>query len=133
GVAPADAFMSYVNANHLEGYLFPSTYLLMPNTTAEAVAHRLHQEFVRNVEPEFSKHPATRLGKNQVIILASIVQREAVLPEEQPMIAAVYINRLIRKMRLEADTTVQAALGFWKKGLTLQDLRIDSPYNTYVH
>lgn len=132
-LAPAQAFMEYVQANKLEGYLFPATYLFMPGASVESIAHRMHEEFTRNVEPEFAKHTVMRLSKTRVVVLASIVQREAVLPGERPMIAAVCLNRLTKRMRLEVDPTVQYALGYWKKGLTLQDLRTDSPYNTYVH
>lgn len=133
GIASADEFASYAKENRLEGYLFPATYQFMPNTPVDVAARRMRQEFIRNVGPEFSKHSITRLSKERVVILASIVQREAVLPQEQPMIAAVCLNRLTKRMRLEVDPTVQYALGSWKKGLSLQDLRIDSPYNTYIH
>jgi len=132
-VAGAKEFMDYVQANRLEGYLFPDTYDFMPNTPADQVAHRMHQEFKRKVEPEFDRFPPSRLNRAQAITLASIVQREAILPQERPMIAAVSLNRLAKRMRLEMDPTVQYALGGWKKGLTLQDLRVNSPYNTYMH
>ena len=133
GVTSESEFMDYVNANNLEGYLFPDTYDFIPGTPADAVAHRLHEEFDKRVAPEFAKHPPSKLSKAQVIILASIVQREATKPEERPMIAAVSLNRLQKRMRLEMDPTVQYALGGWKKGLTLQDLKVNSPYNTYLH
>lgn len=132
GVASSEEFMKYVNANHLEGYLFPDTYDFMPNTPADAVAHRMYQEFKKRVEPELEKTPS-RLNHSQVVTLASIVQREATLPQERPMIAAVSLNRLAKRMRLEMDPTVQYALGGWKKNLTLQDLKVNSPYNTYMH
>ena len=70
---------------------------------------------------------------HQAVTLASIVEREAVLPGEQPMVAAVYLNRMRIRMRLQADPTVQYALGYWKKGLTSEDLQNPSPYNTYVN
>jgi UPF0755 protein len=78
-----------------------------------------------------------------VITLASIVEREAVVASERPLIAAVFLNRLRAGIPLQADPTVQYAIaadpasvatyGWWKKELTLDDLKVDHPYNTYVH
>ncbi|HWQ28370.1 MAG TPA: endolytic transglycosylase MltG, partial [Dehalococcoidia bacterium] len=79
----------------------------------------------------------------QVVTLASIVEREARVPEERPLIASVFLNRLRLGIPLQADPTVQYALandpanveafGYWKSELTVDDLRLDSPYNTYVY
>ena len=94
-------------------------------------------QYKKNIAPLFKQYP-TDLTEKQVLTIASIVEREAVHHEERPKIAAVYLNRFRIGKRLEADPTVQYALGFslkenryWKKGLTLSDLRIDDPYNTY--
>ncbi len=78
--------------------------------------------------------PKPELSFEEALILASIVEREAVLKAERPIIAAVYLNRLKKKMPLQADPTVQYALGrgHWKKGLTRADLQTPSPYNTYL-
>ena len=80
----------------------------------------------------FSKGFPQGLDEKKVLILASIVEREAADAAERPLIAAVYINRYRKKKALEADPTVQYALGYWKKGLTFADLRVKSPYNTYA-
>lgn len=133
GVSSAREFAAYVEANKLEGYLFPTTYHFAPASGAEKVARRLRAEFERQVSPLYSSRPQTRYTLHQILTMASIIQREAVRPEEMPMIAAVYYNRLRLRMRLEADPTVQYALGYWKKGLTLKDLQNPSPYNTYNH
>ncbi|MDE2237706.1 MAG: endolytic transglycosylase MltG, partial [Elusimicrobia bacterium] len=134
GVCDAELFKTYVRANRLEGYLFPTTYFFDPNTPAEKVAQRMRAEFDRRVPPEYqAAQPKPRLTLPQAMTLAAIVEREAVLPQERPMIAAVYLNRMRIGMRLEADPTVQYSLGFWKKGLTLSDLKDDDPYNTYIH
>lgn len=143
-ISSTEEFMAYVQANRLEGYLFPTTYHMTPGMRAEDAAHMMHMEFRRTVQPEFDKNPPGRLSPQQVVILASIVEREAVLKHEKPTIAAVYLNRLARRKLLEADPTVQYALsegayekglkpkyGYWKKGLTLKDLKLDSLYNTY--
>ncbi len=133
GVCPASGFEKYAGENRLEGYLFPTTYFFEPSSP-EAVAHRMYEEFKKRVEPEYNAvNPKPNLTLNQVLTLASIVEREGVKSEEKPMIAAVYVNRMRLRMRLEADPTVQYALGYWKKGLSLDDLRTPSPYNTYVH
>ncbi|MBI3552997.1 MAG: endolytic transglycosylase MltG [Elusimicrobia bacterium] len=134
GVCKADSFERYAGQNRLEGYLFPTTYFFEPGASPEAAAHRMHQEFKKRVEPEFtSASPKPELTLNQLVTLASIVEREGARAAEKPMIAAVYLNRMRIRMRLEADPTVQYALGHWKKGLSSDDLRTPSPYNTYVH
>ncbi|HVC09295.1 MAG TPA: endolytic transglycosylase MltG [Elusimicrobiota bacterium] len=134
GVCKAYDFMRYVERNRLEGYLFPSTYYFDANESPAQVAERMTREFqdkMASVYDGFTPKPALTLA--QSLILASIVQREAYLQSERPMIAGVYLNRLKMRMRLQADPTVQYALGYWKKELTTQDLKIDSPYNTYLH
>jgi UPF0755 protein len=80
---------------------------------------------------------AQGLSVHEAVTLASIIEREAVIPEERPRIAAVFLNRLERGMKLETDPSIQYVLGlqasgsWWKTDLTQQDLQIDSPYNTY--
>lgn len=123
----------------LEGYLFPDTYRLARDATAEAMIRRMLENFGRKVTSEkIAGARARGLSLHQVITLASIVEREAVLPEERPLIASVYLNRLTAGMKLDADPTVQYALGYqpdqktwWKSPLMLEDLQVDSPYNTY--
>ena len=132
GIAPADAFEAYAKANRLEGYLYPTTYFMSLGMDPEVVAHMMHAEFEHAAAPLYSRLASnSRLTFDQAITLASIVEREAVHPREKPMIAAVYLNRLKRRMRLEADPTVQYALGHWKHSLSHKDLLTDSPYNTY--
>ena len=134
GVTKAEDFEAYVLANRLEGYLFPTTYFFFQRLRAEEAAHRMHKEFEKEVLPEIQKAgPPVRLSEYQIVTLASIVEREATKVEEKPMVAAVYLNRLARHQRLAADPTIQYALGYWKRGLTLKDLHVVSPYNTYVH
>ena len=134
GVCRAADFLAYVKANGLEGRLFPTTYFLEPASEAAHAAGRMKQEFKRRLEAEYEAAGLKpNLTLQQFLTLASIVEREAVHPEEKPTIAAVYLNRMRKRMRLEADPTVQYALGYWKKGLTSEDLRTESPYNTYIH
>lgn len=125
-------FMNIVKKENLEGYLFPSTYYFSKNMSEEEVIRHFLDTFDKNVRPLFSKYSfPSGLDEKKVMILASIVEREAIFDEERPLVAAVYINRLKKNMPLEADPTVQYALGYWKKGLTYKDLEIPSPYNTY--
>ncbi|MCX7641752.1 MAG: endolytic transglycosylase MltG [Elusimicrobiales bacterium] len=127
-----DKFMEIVKKRNLEGYLFPSTYYFSKGMSEEDVINHFLDSFDKNVKPLFSKYSFPEgLDDRKVIILASIVEREAIFDEERPLVAAVYLNRLKKNMPLEADPTVQYALGYWKKGLTYRDLEIPSPYNTY--
>ncbi|MDD5628937.1 MAG: endolytic transglycosylase MltG [Elusimicrobia bacterium] len=134
GLCPAADFMRLAANERLEGYLFPTTYFFEPGTDAAHVSARMRAEFDRRLGSEFARTASKPgLTMHQVLTLASIVEREAVLASEQPMVAAVYLNRMRIRMRLQADPTVQYALGYWKKGLSLEDLRNPSSYNTYVH
>ncbi|MCX5785784.1 MAG: endolytic transglycosylase MltG [Elusimicrobia bacterium] len=132
GVTRVEPFLALVRKEKLEGMLFPSTYYLKKNTPAREVINLLKSEFDRQIAPLFSKGFPQGLDEKKVLVIASIVEREAVDAAERPLIAAVYLNRYRKKMALEADPTVQYALGYWKKGITLTDLRVKSPYNTYA-
>lgn len=126
----------------LEGFLFPDTYEWRVEEGAEALVTRMVGEFLRHFDPERRELVARRgLSPREAVTLASIVEREAVRPEERPLIAGVYYNRLALGMPLQADPTVQYALAeprvpapagvLWKYDLTLADLEVPSPYNTY--
>lgn len=134
GVADAADFAAYAKLRKLEGRLFPSTYHFPPGYGAERAAARMTEAFDREIGAAYANaNPKPSLTLDEALIVASIVEREAVLPQERPVIAAVYLNRLKKRMMLQADPTVQYALGVWKKGMTREDLKIPSPYNTYVH
>lgn len=125
-----------------EGFLFPATYAFSKDTPAEDVVRRLLQGFQDNVYAQISLE-GTGLDLMEAVTLASIVEREAAVASERPLIASVFLNRLRAGLPLQADPTVQYALagdpasvrryGYWKKDLTEADLDVDSPYNTYVH
>ena len=127
------------NAPTMEGLLFPGTYLIPREADLNTVLQTILGTFAANVDAEIIDG-FTRQGLSvyQAVILASIIEKEAVLDEEKPMIASVFYNRLADGMRLETDPTVQYALGYqeslqtwWKSPLTGEDLGIDSPFNTY--
>ncbi|MFN3704534.1 MAG: endolytic transglycosylase MltG [Thermoflexales bacterium] len=128
----------------LEGYLFPDTYRLPEQPTAQDVILRMLDNFNQKVSPLLEQYQAAGGGwtSHELITLASIVEREAVIAAERPIIASVYFNRLRVGQPLQADPTTQYALGYqasqktwWKKGLTVEDLRYADPggYNTYVY
>lgn len=129
----------------LEGYLFPDTYLVpAEGATAIDVLVRQIDTFDARIVPLYQQARAaesTQLTLHQVLTLASIVEREAVVPEERPAIAGVYLNRLRQGMKLDADPTVQYAMGYqpqsdqwWKTPVSLEEYSsADSPYNTYLY
>jgi len=133
GIIPAGAIA--------EGFLSPGEYTLQRTTSAEQLVFLLLQGFSSRLTPElrsgFSNHGLTVY---QAVTLASIIQREAMQDVEMPMIASVFYNRLASNMPLQADPTVQYALGYnavkgtwWTNPLSAQDLEFNSPYNTYVY
>jgi len=137
-VAKAADFIALAKKQNLEGFLFPSTYFFEPNTPPQTVINVLKKEFDAKIGPLLASGLPDYLTARDVLTIASIVQREAVFDDERPLVAAVYLNRMRMKKHLEADPTVQYALGYsaeegrwWKKGLTLADLQFNSPYNTY--
>lgn len=123
--------------NSLEGFLFPDTYIIEPEMSAEELVAAMLTNFDTRVDDSLRLAIADQgLSLYDAVVLASIVEREAILPEERPRIAAVFLNRLAIGMNLDADPTVQYALapnqedGWWPQ-LSLADLQVDSPYNTY--
>jgi UPF0755 protein len=126
------------NARTLEGFLYPATY----NLPRRPSANELTSEMVKRFKEEWSRirstlqiAPATGLTEH-VVTLASLVERETPKPEERPLVAGVFENRLGKNMRLQCDPTVIYALeqtGQYKGALTGADLQFDSPYNTYEH
>ena len=116
----------------LEGYLFPDTYLFPPGTTARVAVQTMVRRFEQAWKPEWTARLDTfALSRHELITLASIVEEEAKLPQERPIIAAVYWNRLRRGMLLQADPTVQYALPQYQARLLYRHLAVRSPYNTY--
>ena len=117
-------------ATSLEGFLFPATYEI---GTATTVPYLIDQQLAAfdatfgTVNLKFAK--SRNLTRYDVLIIASMVEREVVDPSERPLVAGVMYNRLKRKMRLDIDATVQYAVGEWRQ-LTAADLASDSPYNT---
>ncbi len=123
----------------LEGFMFPDTYQLPPDITAEGLRDMLLRTFKDRIGQALRDAAlAQNLTLHQAVTLASIIEREAVWRDEHPMIASVYRNRLDIGMKLEADPTVQygiqGARGLWWPQITRADYYdVQSPYNTYLH
>lgn len=123
-----------------EGFLFPDTYLIPKGANADTAISILTNTFDTKYTNEMeAKAKNLNLSTKEVVILASLVEREARLAEDRQPMASVLLRRLEEPMRLQIDASVQYSLGYskeektwWKKGLTVEDLKNDSAYNTYV-
>ena len=121
-----------ISGPSLEGYLFPDTYQFVRGLSPEEILGRMVQRLRGKLTPELIDRASARgLDVHQLLTLASIIEREAVDPEEQRLISAVFWNRLRLGMPLQADPTVQYAVAKERRALTRADLAIDHPYNTY--
>ena len=122
-------------ADDLEGYLFPDTYSLPRKATPDQLVQRMVTAFRDVLSPEIVQRAAARgLSVRELLTLASLVEKETAKAEERPVVAAVYANRLRIGMGMQCDPTVIYALervGKYTGNLTRDDLRFDSPYNTY--
>ncbi len=121
------------NAN-LEGYLFPDTYRIAKGATERDIITQMLGDFQKRVlvpnHADFAHYPG---GVAAAVNLASLIEREAEVPGDRTLISAALTNRLHRKMRLECDATIEYALPEHKSRLFYRDLKVDSPYNTYLH
>jgi UPF0755 protein len=123
-----------IPADDLEGYLFPNTYNFFYDESPYAATGKMINQFHANL-PDSFEHKAKRLGLSpyEAIIMASLIEKEAMLDEERPIISAVYHKRLKIGMRLQCDPTVIYALGGLNRPLYSRDLEFNSPYNTYKY
>jgi UPF0755 protein len=118
----------------LEGMLFPATYDVRPRNSAAAFVDQQLTAFRDNFAMvDMARARKANLTSYDVVTIASMIDREALVPAERPLVAAVIWNRLHDGMLLQIDATIQYALGKTKPVLTYNDLKIDSPYNTYKH
>lgn len=115
-----------------EGFIFPDTYRLAKGVTEEELLSMMVKQFDSKLTPEYRQR-ASVLGVSlrEVIIMASLVEKEAKLSEERPVIAGVFANRVKLGMPLQSCATIQYILGYPKAELTINDTQISSPYNTY--
>lgn len=116
-----------------EGFLFPKRYEFPKGTSATRMTARMLEQYsLETGGLNFARAPeGLGLSEREVVTVASLIEREAANDEERPVVASVIYNRLREEMPLQIDATVQYALGAQKEDLSLQDLKVDSPYNTY--
>ena len=123
-----------IDSNSFEGYLFPDTYLLPEDASPEDVINKMVFEYNNNITPAMRTRMAEiNLSENEVLTLASIIEGEAIFDSERPRISGVYHNRLKKRMRLQADPTIQYIIEDSPRRLLNKDLKIESPYNTYLN
>lgn len=123
-----------IQASSLEGYLFPDTYYFFEGTSGRKVLVTMIDEFWKNFNKTFIER-TNELGftVHEVVTLASIIEGEALLNKERAIISSVYHNRLKKRMKLQADPTIQYLIPGNPKALSIRDLRRVSPYNTYLN
>jgi UPF0755 protein len=125
----------------LEGFMFPGEYQVKRDVSLNSFLKTVLNRFDEQVTPEmWDAFTHQGLSLPEAVTLASIVERESMVTDEQPMIASVFYNRLAQGMKLESDPTVQYAVGYnksqktwWTNPLSTEDLQFDSPYNTYLN
>ncbi len=124
---------------HNEGYLFPDTYLIPRDAPIDTIASLMRNTFEKKYQ-QLKPGKNSNLSKETIVIVASMVSREAKFKEDQPLVASVILNRLQLGMPLQIDATVQYALGYeqnektwWKKSLSPSDVKLDSAYNSYTN
>ncbi|MGI8609151.1 MAG: endolytic transglycosylase MltG [Candidatus Dormibacteria bacterium] len=146
GLFAADAFLAATKqpqqedflAGHdaslgLEGYLFPDTYQFSAKATPQDVVSTLLKQFGLKVTPDMRAHTPKGYSLAQVVVIASIVEREAFFDKDRAAVAGVFYNRLKAGMPLQADATLVYASGRAGTDITEEDKKADSPYNTYLH
>lgn len=144
GVASGTNFQQYflttplevdgTKTRNLEGFLFPSTYLIPLDATGPQIEKQLTDEFFKKLPPDaVARANALHVTVPQAVTVASLVEREAKVDSDRPVIAGVIYNRLRLNMPLQVDATIEYALPQHKTELSFGDLKIQSPYNTYLH
>jgi UPF0755 protein len=141
GLGTLEVFLKIISENKLEGYLYPETYFFTKGLDEKSILNVLVNQFHKNIDPifdkfdftEFNKKSNYKFGPKEAIILASLIEKEAKMENERPLISGVFHNRLKKHWRLESCASVQYVLGKTKNKLSYADLKIKSLYNTYLH
>ena len=125
-------FVADVYNNSLEGFLFPKTYEILDNATADDVVRQMLDQYQTEIASiDFSYAESQGLSQYEVLIIASLIEREATLDEDRALISSVIYNRLAIGMALQIDSTVVYVTG--SSEITMSDLQVDSPYNSYLY
>lgn len=133
--APYDYMKKRPNERYAaEGYLFPDTYEIYSEVTPEAIMKMMAEDFDTRLTPALRQQAAAKnLSIHDLVTLASLVEKEARYDEDRPIIAQVFFKRLQMGMPLQSDTTLQYLMAGPKEDVSIEDTKIDSPYNTYQH
>ena len=133
--APYDYMKKRPNVRYAaEGYLFPDTYVIHSDVSAEGIMKMMAEDFDTRLTPALRQQAAAKgLSIHDLITLASLVEKEARYDEDRPIIAQVFFKRLQMGMPLQSDTTLQYLMAGPKEDVSIADTKIDSPYNTYQH
>jgi UPF0755 protein len=122
-----------IEAPSIEGYIFPDTYKIPkgmnPQEAIGMMIDRMREQFTHNM---YEKAESLRFSEREVLTLASIIEKEAIIDEERPIISAVYHNRLKKRIRLQADPTAIYGIKSFQEKITFNDLKRKTPYNTYL-
>lgn len=133
--APYDYMKKRPNVRYAaEGYLFPDTYVIHSDVSAEGIMKMMAEDFNTRLTPALRQQAAAKgLSIHDLVTLASLVEKEARYDEDRPIIAQVFFKRLQMGMPLQSDTTLQYLMAGPKEDVSIEDTKIDSPYNTYQH
>ncbi|MGC8976882.1 MAG: endolytic transglycosylase MltG [Candidatus Ratteibacteria bacterium] len=128
-------FIEYAKNNNLEGFLFPDTYYFPYNISIDGICQKMWKNFKNVFEQLYDEEINEKNWKEvkKIVTVASILEKEASLSSERRIIAGIIYKRLKKNIPIESCSTVEYALGYKKKRLTKSDLKIKSPYNTYIH
>jgi len=130
--AEAHPYLADTYKGSLEGYLFPKTYRIKEGSSADEVIEMMLDQFDKEVAGVDLSYPESLgMSLNETVVLASMIEREAKVPDERPLVSSVIYNRLRKGMRLEIDATLEYVLPGNRFRLKASDLKLDSPYNTY--
>ncbi|GFE56186.1 endolytic transglycosylase MltG [Geobacter sp. AOG1] len=122
-----------IPARSAEGYLYPSTYNIPPGTTPAQLIRQMVEQFDKVFGQKFaSRVGAAGLSKGELVTMASMIEKEAVIPEERPLIASVFLNRLRSRMPLQSDPTAVYGVRAFAGSVSRRDIQRVSPYNTYL-
>ncbi len=121
-----------LNGPGLEGYLYPDTYRFSRGLNEKAIVDTMIRRFREMTAPYIERIRENGMSLHEIVTLASIVEKETGNPDERPLIASVFFNRLSKKMRLDSDPTVIYGIKDFSGNITKRDLSTSNPYNTYV-
>jgi UPF0755 protein len=127
-------FIKIANDKNMEGYLMPETYFIYPGIREERIIEMMYSEFKKKITLDmYARARKMNILFKDIVILASIIEKEAVKPEERSIISEVFYNRLKSGMKLQSCATVLYAMGTSKVILTIENTKFNSLYNTYIH